>query len=699
MHFPQNPSNLLLQPCTSLKNVGTKTAELLKKCGISTLQDLLFHLPLRYQDKTRITPIDKLTAGEHAVVQGNIIDVTLTRSRKPSLICYLDDSTGVITLRFFNFSSTQKKQFEAGGTFRCFGEIRFWNNTAEIIHPEYHRIQTAEPILLDKTLTPIYPSVEKLHQSVLRRLTTEALMLLKNSRVLPELIPNALLQKFRLPTLVKALYDVHRPPSSTELSALEQGSHPSQQRLVVEELLAQHLSLRRLRKNFQQNSAPLFDHPATLTQNFLDNLAFHLTQAQQRVLQEISQDIHQQKPMLRLVQGDVGSGKTVIAGLAMLKAVENGFQAALMAPTELLAEQHFQQFQRWFSPLNIEVAYLASHLSTKTKENLLNKLKDGTNQIIIGTHALFQKGVDFKSLGIVTIDEQHRFGVHQRLALWQKGVTQTYIPHQLILTATPIPRTLAMVFYADLDVSIIDELPPGRTPITTVAMPSHRRDEIIERIQTACSQGKQAYWVCTLIEESDALQCQAAEVTTQLLRNSLPNISIGLVHGRMKTQDKEITMQAFRDGAIDLLVATTVIEVGVDVPSASLMIIENAERLGLSQLHQLRGRVGRGAVRSYCVLLYQGPLSETAQRRLAVIRDSQDGFEIAKKDLELRGPGEVLGTKQTGMMQFRIANIIRDQKWLPHIQELAEEMLQNYPDHAEALIQRWLGGNEKYGAV
>ncbi len=693
--FDQNP---LLHPCTSLKNVGTKTYALLKKCGISTIQDLLFHLPLRYQDKTKITPINQLIAGEYAVVQGNIIETKLTRSRKSSLICYLDDGTGILTLRFFNFSAAQKQQFDQGGNFRCFGEVRFWNHSAEMIHPEYRQIQPDHFNGLDTTLTPIYPTTEKLHQSVLRRLTAEALNLVKNS-ALPELIPDILLKKFHLPTLATALYEVHRPQKSADLAALEQGLHPAQQRLSLEELLAQHLSLRRLRKNLQLNAAIPFARHTSITQEFLANLPFPLTKAQQRVLQEISQDICQETPMLRLVQGDVGSGKTVVAGLTMLKAIENGFQAALMVPTELLAEQHFQQFQRWFSPLNIEVSYLTSHLSTKTKEKFLAELKEGRSQIVIGTHALFQKGVDFKSLGIVVIDEQHRFGVHQRLALWQKGINQNYTPHQLILTATPIPRTLAMVFYADLDVSIIDELPPGRKPITTVVIPSQRRDEIIERIKNVCAQGKQAYWVCTLIEESDALQCQAAEVTTQLLRDFLPKISIGLVHGRMKTQDKEITMQAFRDGAIDLLVATTVIEVGVDVPNASLMIIENSERLGLSQLHQLRGRVGRGAAISYCVLLYQGPLSEQAQMRLSAIRDSQDGFEIARKDLELRGPGEVLGTKQTGMARFRIANIIRDQKWLPHVQELAEEMLQNYPEHVEALIERWLGGNEKYGVV
>lgn len=690
---------MLSQPCSRLKNVGDKTELLLKKCGINTIQDLLFHLPIRYQDKTHITPINQLKSGEHAVIEGKVVDIKVTRGRKPSLLCYLDDGSGVVTLRFFNFTISQQKQFGEDTVFRCFGEARFWNGVAEMIHPEYRRVLPGSFTQLEETLTPIYPSTEKLHQSVLRRLTEQVLALLENGTMLPELIPTSLIEKFNLPTLAEALRYVHRPPRSADLASLEQGLHPSQQRLVLEELLAQHLSLRHLRNFFQQQASPPFDHANKLTQTFLDNLAFDLTQAQKRVLVEISEDIYKQKPMLRLVQGDVGSGKTVVAALTMLKAVESGFQAALMAPTELLAEQHFQQFQRWFTPLGINVSYLASHLQTKVKENFLNDLQNGTSQIVIGTHALFQKGVEFKSLGLVVIDEQHRFGVHQRLALWQKGVTQQYVPHQLILTATPIPRTLAMVFYADLDVSIIDELPPGRTPITTVVIPDHRRDEIIERIRNACKEGKQAYWVCTLIEESDALQCQAAEATTQLLRNLLPEISIALVHGRMKAQDKEITMQAFREGAIDLLIATTVIEVGVDVPNASLMIIENAERLGLSQLHQLRGRVGRGAVVSYCVLFYHAPLSEQAQMRLTMIRNSQDGFEIAKKDLEIRGPGEVLGIKQTGMMRFRIADIIRDQKWLPHVQTLAEVVLKNYPEYTKALIQRWLSGNEKYGAV
>lgn len=690
---------MLSLPCTHLKNVGDKTAELLKKCSISTIQDLLFHLPFRYQDKTQVTPINQLIAGTHAVIEGNIIDIKTTRGRKPALICYAEDATGIISLRFFNFSLTQKKQFHEGGKLRCFGEVRFWNHEPEIIHPEYRFVKSTGPIPLNQTLTPVYPTTEGLHQNLLRRLTTQALELLEKGGAIPELIPTGWLQKFSLPTLINALHYVHRPPCAADIKNLEQGLHPAQQRLVLEEMLAQNLSLRRVRKNLQLNLAPICDQSTRVSENFLANLAFKLTSAQERVLQEITNDMHQKKPMLRLVQGDVGSGKTVVAALTMLKAVENGFQAALMAPTELLAEQHFRQFQTWFKPLGIEVAYLTSQLSTKIKKSYLTDISSGKSQLIIGTHALFQADVDFKSLGAVVIDEQHRFGVHQRLALWQKGVMQHHVPHQLILTATPIPRTLAMVFYADLDVSIIDELPPGRTPITTVVIPAHRRDEITERIRRSCSQGKQAYWVCPLIEESELLQCQAVEATTTMLKETIPEISIGLVHGRMKAQDKEITMQAFREGAIDLLVATTVIEVGVDVPNASLMIIENAERLGLSQLHQLRGRIGRGAITSYCVLLYQEPLSQQAQTRLAMIRKSQDGFAIAQQDLELRGPGELLGTKQTGAMRFRIANLVRDQHWLPHVQEISEQMLKDHPEQVELLVQRWVGANDQYGLV
>lgn len=691
--------NALTQPCTCLKTVGEKTAALLKKCGIFAIQDLLFHLPLRYQDKTRITPINALVAGAHAVIQGSIVDVKTTYGRRPSLICFVSDETGVIALRFFNFNASQKTQFNLGGELRCFGEIRFWSEWPEMVHPEYRRVQNEGDFPLEETLTPIYPSTQGLHQHVLYRLTTEVLSWLEQGMLLSELIPLAWLERFKLPTLVQALSYVHRPPRSADVKSLEEGAHATQQRLIVEELLAQHLSLRRVRKHFKLNIAPLLNEKNTLTEIFLQNLVFRLTNAQQRVLQEISEDIQQQKPMLRLVQGDVGSGKTVVAGLTMLRAVENGFQAAIMAPTELLAEQHFRQFQAWFSPLNIEVSYLAGHLSSKIKEQSSQALLEGKSQIVVGTHALFQKGVDFKSLGVVVIDEQHRFGVDQRLALWQKGVTKTQVPHQLILTATPIPRTLAMVFYADLDVSVIDELPPGRTPITTVVIPDHRRSEVVARIRQACSQGKQAYWVCPLIDESEILQCEAVEVTVAQLKTWLPEIKIGLVHGRMKSQEKESAMQGFREGSIDLLVATTVIEVGVDVPNASLMIIENAERLGLSQLHQLRGRIGRGAIVSYCVLLYQLPLSPTAQMRLEVIRNSQDGFEIARKDLELRGPGEVLGTKQKGITRFRIANLVRDQKWLPLVQELAESMLTSHPAYVDALILRWLTGNEKYGLV
>lgn len=689
---------IFLQACTVLKGVGAKVAERLSKCHIHTVQDLLFHLPFRYQDRTRIVPMGHLRSGDQAVIEGTIESTDIIRQRKPVLVCRLSDGTGLVTLRFFHFTMAQYEGLSAGKQLRCFGEVRGWGRELEMIHPEYQSVRQAYANPVEQSLTPIYPTTEGLQQRSLRTLTEQALQHLEHGG-LAEYLPETVRQQFHLSELLPALRYVHRPPPDARIDLLEAGVHPAQQRLAFEELLAHHLSLRRLRVGVKQYQSPIFASAGVLQQRFLSDLPFTLTAAQQRVAQEIAMDLTKEAPMLRLVQGDVGSGKTVVAALAVLQAVESGYQAAFMAPTELLAEQHFRNFRQWFEPLGIAVQWLAGKLSGKARQAMLSAAADGSAHVVVGTHALFQKDVDYHRLGLVIIDEQHRFGVHQRLALREKGVRDDKHPHQLIMTATPIPRTLAMTAYADLDHSIIDALPPGRTPVKTVVISSDRRAEVIKRIQHACDEGRQSYWVCTLIEESEVLECQAAEVTAQQLAAALPSVRIGLVHGRMRLSDKDHIMAAFKAGEVDLLVATTVIEVGVDVPNASLMVIENPERLGLAQLHQLRGRVGRGAIASFCVLLYQQPLSLLAKSRLAIIRDSHDGFEIAQRDLELRGPGDVLGTRQTGELQFRIANLLRDQALLTQVQQVADIMLRDRSDHIEPLINRWVGHSKAYGSV
>lgn len=688
--------------CTSLKGVGARLSELLSRCGIHTLQDVLFYLPLRYQDRTRITSISELRVGDQAVLIGKISWVELKKGKRLSLYCGLQDNTGEIRLRFFHFTAAQRAALAPGTQLYCYGEVRGWGGELEIIHPEYRRIDAAAEQTVAETLTPIYPSTEGLQQRSFLQLTNQVLQIIdKTPELLPDYLPNSLLDRFQLPSLHQALQYVHRPPPDANLLQLEAGIHPTQQRLALEELLAQHLSLRRLRAAVQHHQAPslFIDSAVKLQQQFLSHLPFELTSAQQRVSAEISQDLAQTKPMLRLVQGDVGSGKTVIAALALLQAIANSFQAVFMAPTELLAEQHFQTLSRWLKPFDISIVWFAGRVTGKARINTLEALANGTAQIIVGTHALFQKDVVFSRLGLIIIDEQHRFGVEQRLALREKGSQDQLYPHQLVMTATPIPRTLAMISYADLDQSIIDELPPGRTPVTTVAIPNERRNEVIERVKAACQAQRQVYWVCTLIETSEVLQCQAAEVTASELAQALPNLRIGLVHGRLKSTEKEEVMAAFKAGDINLLVATTVIEVGVDVPNANLMVIENPERLGLAQLHQLRGRVGRGSHNSYCVLLYQTPLSHLAKARLAVLRETNDGFEIARRDLAIRGPGEVLGTRQTGVVQFKIADLVRDQALLPVVQKFADQLLQEAPQSVDALIERWLQQSEQYAKV
>ena len=685
---------------TTLKGVGPKSAERLARLGIHSVQDILFHLPLRYQDRTRITPVSALRAGDEVVIQGMIGRVEIRFGRRRSMLVHLLDDDSLIMLRFFHFSAAQKNALREGLLLRCFGEVRNGAACYELIHPEYRIVNENEEEVAEATLTPVYPTTEGMHQLSWRDLTSKALAQLQSSEQgLQEWLPDALLDEHRLMALAEAIVYLHRPPADAEQQLLLQGCHPAQQRLAFEELVAHQLSLRQARQNLRRRTAPCFDADGHLRRQLLSNLPFQLTPAQQRVLQEICSDAQSMLPMLRLVQGDVGSGKTVVAALAALQAIEAGYQVALMAPTELLSEQHLKNFEQWMQPLGVSVGWLTGRVKGQARQELLQQLQQGSLSLLVGTQALFQDDVIFHSLGLVIVDEQHRFGVHQRLALREKGSASQLTPHQLIMTATPIPRSLAMTAYADLDLSVIDELPPGRTPVQTLVVSDARRNEIIEKVKNACVSGRQAYWVCTLIEESEVLQCQAAEDVAEELQEALQGLKVGLVHGRMSGKDKEAVMHQFKVGAVDLLVATTVIEVGVDVPNASLMIIENPERLGLSQLHQLRGRVGRGSIESHCVLMYHPPLGQQAKQRLAILRESNDGFVIARKDLELRGPGEVLGIRQTGEMQFRVADILRDQPLLETAQQVADELLLNYPKNVQPLVDRWLGSNTQYAGV
>ncbi|MBE0380726.1 ATP-dependent DNA helicase RecG [Pseudoalteromonas carrageenovora] len=681
-------------PITELKGVGPKMAERLLKLGIITVQDMLFHLPLRYEDRTRLYPINELALHSHVSVEATIETSQITFGKRRMLVVQINDGTGRLTLRFFNFTAAQKNAFGAGKIIRCFGEIRRGRVGFEMSHPEYSISDTSSEQPVATTLTPVYSTTEGLKQLSIRALSEQAIDLLSKYSV-EELLP-AKWQPSSM-ALSDALLLLHRPPNDVDVTALEQGTHPAQQRLVFEELLAQNLSLLKVREQGQQVKAVALNPVNTLESQFLEQLPFAPTNAQSRVVAEIKGDMQHAHPMMRLVQGDVGSGKTLVAALSALTAIAQGFQVALMAPTEILSEQHGVNFTAWFNQLGITVAWLGGKTKGKERVETLEKIASGEAQMIVGTHALFQDEVKFNNLVLIIIDEQHRFGVHQRLSLREKGKFGDCYPHQLVMTATPIPRTLAMTAYADLETSVIDELPPGRTPITTVALPDTRRDDIIARVKLACNeQGRQVYWVCTLIDESEALQCQAAEDSALQLKEALPELNVGLVHGRMKSAEKQAIMSDFKAGNIHVLVATTVIEVGVDVPNASLIIIENPERLGLAQLHQLRGRVGRGATASHCVLLYHAPLSYTAQKRLGVLRDSNDGFVIAERDLEIRGPGEVLGTKQTGLAEFKIADLTRDKQTLNQVRPIAQQMLKQHPNLVEPLIQRWLGNKSNY---
>lgn len=676
-------NQVLQQPVTCLRGVGTLLAGKLEKLGIVRVADLLFHLPSRYQDRTRIYPIASLRPEMEVLVEGEIESTEVVQRGRTMLLCHIQDGTGVLALRFFHFTAAQKYSFTKGVRIRCFGEVRQAGFKLEMAHPEYRLFANDTPMPLENTLTPTYPTTEGLQQRSLRRLIELAL---QHVSELPDLLPESVLKQQHFPALADCLRALHNPESGTG------GSLPRQvaSRLIFEELLTHQLGVQQARQECQQVPAHAMLESNRHWQKLLRSLPFSPTAAQQRVIAEITHDLQQPIPMNRLVQGDVGSGKTLVAAAAALHAITNGFQVALMSPTELLAEQHYQNLQRWFEPLGLEVVFISGTQTPRQRRRKVENLLLGVGHIAVGTHALFQSSVAFLQLGLIIIDEQHRFGVHQRFSLREKGKQGDHYPHQLVMTATPIPRTLAMTAYGDMDYSVIDELPPGRTPITTVALGNERRDDVIGRIATACLAGRQVYWVCTLIEESEALQCEAAEKTADLLHERLPNVTVGLVHGRLHSSQKESIMAAFKKGEIQLLVATTVIEVGVDVPNASLMVIENAERMGLAQLHQLRGRVGRGSVASSCVLLYQAPLGKTARKRLDAMRTTTDGFVIADIDLELRGFGEVLGTRQTGDVQLKIANLTRDQHWLPSVQAAAREIVAHYPERVSLLTERWL---------
>ena len=686
------------RPVTALRGVGPALAELLAKLGLHTVQDVLFHLPLRYEDRTRVVPIGALRNGERAVIEGEIQLAEVVFRRRRTLLVRIADGTGFVTLRFFHFSGAQQAQLVRGQRLRCFGEVRPGPGGLEIVHPEYRRVLADASGAPPDCLTPIYPTTEGVQQGRLRVLTDLALAMLSLGAI-RDYVPPGVLDAFDLPPLESALRYVHRPPPDANVAELEAGRHPAQRRLAFEELLAHQLSLRLLRAETDKDAAWPLPHTSDLAERCLARLPFRLTGAQSRVWTEIARDLGRPHPMMRLVQGDVGSGKTVVAALAAVRAVEHGAQAAVMAPTELLAEQHARNFNAWLEPLDIRVALLTGRQTGKVRAALETDLASGAIQVAVGTHALFQEDIAFQRLVLAIVDEQHRFGVHQRLQLREKGRHEGRFPHQLVMTATPIPRTLAMTAYADLDVSIIDELPPGRTPIRTVVLPDTRRSDIVERIDTACRSGRQAYWVCPLIDESDLVRYEAAEKTAAQLAEALPGVRIGLIHGRMAGKQKDVVMSSFKHGKLDLLVATTVIEVGVDVPNASLMVIENAERMGLAQLHQLRGRVGRGSVESTCVLLYQGPLSPIARERLAVLRETNDGFEVARRDLELRGPGELLGTRQTGLMQLRVADLVRDADLLPDVQRASALMLDGPQANIAGLVGRWVGAGERFRNV
>ncbi|WP_370980607.1 ATP-dependent DNA helicase RecG [Agaribacterium sp. ZY112] len=682
-------------PLTALHGVGAKFAETLSKLDLYNVQDLLFHLPFRYVDRSRVRSIGSLRMGDMALIEARVLTTQVQFGRRRSLSVKVEDDSGLINLRFFHFNAAQKNSFDQGRLVRLFGELRPGSSGLEIYHPEFEFIDApSSPHDEEAKLTPIYNLCDGVSQPRIRKLCEQAIELL-HLQAPDELLGEQVNQHFAVNSLAQALAFIHSPPADTNQQQLFDGEHPAQQRLAFEELLAHYLVHQRQRAAAREEHSPSISVNATLLQPLLDQLPFEPTAAQKRVINEIAKDLKQSHPMLRMVQGDVGSGKTLVAAMAALAAVRSGQQVALVAPTEILAEQHLRSFKQWLEPLGIQLDLLVGKLTAKQKTSANAKLLGHETDIVIGTHALFQDNVRFRSLGLVIIDEQHRFGVAQRLSLRDKN-DSLLVPHQLVMTATPIPRTLAMTSYAELDFSIIDELPPGRTPIQTVAISQKRKNDIIERVDAAVTEGRQVYWVCPLIEESETLSAANAETTYAELKEALPHAKCELIHGRLKPAEKEQRMASFKQGHSRILVATTVIEVGVDVPQASVMIIENPERLGLAQLHQLRGRVGRGSTASHCVLLHGDKLSQHGKQRLAVLRESSDGFYIAEKDLEMRGPGEFLGKRQAGDMLYRVAHHERDAHMLDLVHEYGQSLIQQQPETVEKLIQRWFGQRQDY---
>jgi ATP-dependent DNA helicase RecG len=666
--------------------ISPATLAKLAKLGIHHRADMLLHLPLRYEDETHLAPIATVQAGETVQVQGTIVHSEVAFRPRRTLVCRMEDNGGELYLRFLNFYPSQQKQLAVGKQIRAVGEVRMGYYGLEMVHPKCRAVEDDTP--LQQSLTPVYPTTAGLAQPILRKLIVNALETLP----LPDTLPDALLGKLKLAGFADSIRLLHNPTPDIAASALEERSHAAWRRIKFDELLAQQLSMRVHHRERGKRTAPALVPRQQLTPRLIKDLPFALTKAQQRTFAEITHDLAKPHPMQRLLLGDVGSGKTIVAALAALQAIENGYQVALMAPTEILAEQHYLKLRDWLEPLGIKPVWLSGSLKKKDKQLAAEHIASGETLLAIGTHALFQQSIEFHKLGLAIVDEQHKFGVQQRLALRNKGTEQ----HQLMMSATPIPRTLAMSYYADLDVSVIDELPPGRTPVVTKLVSDARRDEVFERVRAACMAGQQAYWVCPLIDESETLQLQTALETYQLLSETFPELRVGLVHGKLDNAEKARVMAEFKAGKLQLLVATTVIEVGVDVPNASLMVIDHAERMGLAQLHQLRGRVGRGAAESMCVLLYQQPLSELARARLKIIFESNDGFAIAQHDLQLRGPGELLGARQSGVAMLRFADISEDEDLLNHARQAADELLRDFPDAARAHLQRWMANKHDY---
>ncbi len=690
--------SILQRSIAELKGVGAQVAGRLAKLQIISLQDVLFHLPYKYVDRTRIYPLGTVRIDDTVVIEVQIEKATIIPKPKRSLSLRVRDNSGAAEIRFFYFNPSQQQQLKPGTILRCFGQARVGRSGLSFIHPEYTVVRDGEVLPVEEYLTPIYPTTDGVSQKLLRSLAKQVLVLLEPIQNSLEILPAAIRENLQFSPIFECLQQLHFPTPDCYKQILNTGVHPAQRRLAFEELLAQHISLRQKRLLHQKLKAQKIAHKSMLGEKLLQSLSFKLTTAQERAIATLQNDLAQSYPMLRLVQGDVGSGKTLVAVMAAIAVIEAGFQVAFMAPTEILVEQHYYNISAWFKPLGLEVACLTSSLNNKQKTLLNSKLVDGSIHLAVGTHALFQNSVEFKNLALIIIDEQHRFGVQQRLALQRKGQNDLTC-HQLILTATPIPRTLAMTFYADLDYSVIDELPPGRQPINTLLVSNKRKDEVLQKIIASCAQKQQVYWVCTLIEESEVLDCTPAEQAWQELSEKLPNLRVALIHGRMKADQKEQIMTDFKQGRIDVLVATTVIEVGVDVPNASLMVIENPERLGLAQLHQLRGRVGRGSAQSYCILLYKSPLSSKAQQRLQFMRDCNDGFAVAEFDLQQRGPGEVFGTRQSGLANLRIADLLRDKDLLPKVYAAAELLLREQPAIVPLLLQRWLRDHVQFAMV